>query len=337
MFHVNGRNINQVYPRGLELLRTHGQRENSRNGEVLVLPKPLVSEYNSPEERVLISESRRGNPFFHLFESLWMLAGKNNLDFLLLFNKRMADYSDDGTSVRGSAYGYRWRNFFEKDQLEFIISEINRNPSSRRLVLSQWSPEDLWQESKDLPCNTHVYFRVQNDEHWKPERLDITVSCRSNDMLFGGYGSNVVHFSFLQEYVALCCGLKIGKYYQVSNNAHVYVDTPVYARTFGKPGLAESYNIYLPDDKKYLISLIPLLDYPGEKKLFDEDCKDFVRDPDAFRPRSSFFKKVAMPMYRAHQRMKQQEYVSAIEEVQKCAAGDWRAAATLYINQLREK
>ena len=55
-------------------------------------------------------------------------------------------------------------------------------------------------ESKDLPCNTHVYFSIREGF------LDMTVCNRSNDLIWGCCGANAVHMSFLQEYVATMWG-----------------------------------------------------------------------------------------------------------------------------------
>jgi thymidylate synthase len=54
--------------------------------------------------------------------------------------------------------------------------------------------------------------------------LDLTVLCRSNDVVWGAYGANAVHFSVLQEYLAGRIGVDVGVMYQFSNNYHGYVD-----------------------------------------------------------------------------------------------------------------
>jgi thymidylate synthase len=81
---------------------------------------------------------------------------------------------------------------------------------------------DLLQQAlgggKDVPCNTNAFFRVTNG------KLDMMVNCRSNDIFWGAYGANAVHFSFLQEYVASSIGVEVGRYWQNSFNFHAYVD-----------------------------------------------------------------------------------------------------------------
>ena len=105
------RNVNEALPAALELLEKDGISETSRNGPVLRIPYPVTIAYKRPWERVLFSNARDANPYFHLFESMWMLAGRNDLGWIQQFNSRMSEFSDDGISLHG-AYGYRWRKWF---------------------------------------------------------------------------------------------------------------------------------------------------------------------------------------------------------------------------------
>lgn len=138
---VSGRNVNHVFPLGLSTVLDFGEKDETRNGPAVSLKLGLVSVYAKPKERLLASASRRANPFFHLAESLWMLAGRNDVEFPAYFVPRMKDFSDDGVTFNG-AYGYRWVNKFGVNQIEVIIDELKKNPSSRRLVLQMWSTQD---------------------------------------------------------------------------------------------------------------------------------------------------------------------------------------------------
>lgn len=216
---VHVRNVNNAYVAGMEMLHVAGVIEESRNGPVIVYPEPVMTIYDAPMERVLFNEGRDANPFFHLMEAMWMLAGRRDLAFLTKFNGQMAKYSDDGKVLYG-AYGWRWRHPGGKDidQLDQIVHKLKQDLTSRRAVLTMWGAEDLFASSKDVPCNTHIYFRPREDY------LDMTVCCRSNDIIWGAYGANSVHFSILQEYMAAGLGLGVGRMYQFSNNYHAYVE-----------------------------------------------------------------------------------------------------------------
>jgi hypothetical protein len=210
---IECRNVNEAYVRGMHVLNSLGKIEDSRNGPVIVLPEPMLTIYNNPMERVLFHPGRDANPFFHLFEAMWMLAGRNDVAFLSHYAEQMKQYSDDDKTLYG-AYGWRWEH--EVSQLSQIVNGLKSDPTSRRAVLTMWNKADLFVKSKDIPCNTHCYFRVRGDA------LDMTVCCRSNDIIWGAYGANAVHFSILQEFVASRLHLAVGKMYQFSNNYHAY-------------------------------------------------------------------------------------------------------------------
>ena len=50
----------------------------------------------------------------------------------------------------------------------------------------------------------------------------MTVSNRSNDIIWGTFGANAVHMSMLHEYVASALMLHVGKYTQISDSFHAY-------------------------------------------------------------------------------------------------------------------
>lgn len=331
MYTILATNPDEALYRGMELLHEIGVREDSRNGAVLVAPTPVTTVYSPLQTRVSRSALRDANPFFHLFESLWMLAGRNDVASVAKYVPRMAEFSDDGVTLNG-AYGYRWREHFDYDQLEGIIDELAANPNTRRAVLAMWDASvhegresDLYAAahgSKDVPCNTHAYFRIRHEEmpFGPGERLvlDMTVCCRSNDIVWGAYGANVVHFSMLQEYMALAVGVSVGRYFQMSNNYHAYIERPDVARltpaALGMEPKAEHAVNY------------SLFATPGERAAFDADCRDFFNglNDDGFR--TAYFNRVVEPMRAAHQLYKGGDVERAIKSLSE-SPYDWHLAA----------
>ena len=215
---ISVRNVQCALPEGIRLLRETGELRESRNGDVLVSPEPVTTVFQRPEERVLFWPQRDANPFFHLYESLWMLAGRNDVRPLSRYAKQMLQYTDDGETLHG-AYGYRWRRHFEIDQLSFIIRQLKKDATDRRCVLQMWDADhDLGRDSKDLPCNLMVTFQIN-----KHGLLDMSVFNRSNDIIWGLYGANAVHFSMLHDYMACSIGVPMGTYTHVSVNFHAYL------------------------------------------------------------------------------------------------------------------
>lgn len=213
------RNVHDALPIGLDFLSKHGEKRESRNGPVLVAPYPVATVYEKPVEKVIFWKERDANPFFHLYESLWMLQGRNDVAPLERYVKKSASYSDDGKTLHG-AYGFRWRGIWG-DQLAIIADRLKKNPEDRRCILQMWhADEDLGTDSKDLPCNTIATFQRGSDG-----ALNLTVFCRSNDIVWGAYGANAVQFGTLLEYMAHWIGCSVGKYTQISVNYHAYLTT----------------------------------------------------------------------------------------------------------------
>jgi len=216
---IQVRNVHEAYPWALQLLKEEGVRRDSRNGPVLMVPGGVTTVYKKPCERVVFWHQRDANPFFHLYEALWMLDGRNDVAGVARYVPRMADFSDDGR-IFNAAYGYAWRYFFgQTDQLKIITARLRANREDRRSVLQMWNAFDLDSTSKDVACNLAATFQRDHEG-----RLDLVVFNRSNDTILGCYGANAVHFSVLLEFMASEIGCEVGTYTQVSVNWHAYLN-----------------------------------------------------------------------------------------------------------------
>jgi hypothetical protein len=321
---------------GLEYLVATGIEEPSRNGPVLVSNVPVTTVYTKPQQRVLFGSLRNANPFFHLFEALWMLGGRNDIEFVKQFNSRMGQYSDDQVTQRG-AYGYRWRKWFGYDQLEVIAKELKANPTSRRCVLAMWDggehsytsidnlePGDLLATTVDKPCNTHIYFRVNNG------RLDMTVCCRSNDVLWGAYGANVVHMSILLEFMATWVGIPMGRYYQISNNYHLYTDV---LSAYQAMEMAQNCRLSGQYGSPTSKHTLPIINIPI--KSWHVDLNSFLDNPlDSCFSVDTFFRETCYPMFKAWQFRRDPISLSWAGRI---AAPDWRLASTGWITRFQTK
>jgi hypothetical protein len=325
---IKVRNVHEALPNGLQQLMEEGVERDSRNGPVLVFDTPVTSVYTRPCERVLFWPARDANPFFHFFESLWMLKGANDVEFIAQFVKRMATFSDDDETFHG-AYGYRWRKRFDIDQLRIVIDRLRDNPDDRRCVVQIWDSRiDLGKEGKDFPCNTQIFFSRN-----KAGALDMTVTNRSNDLIWGCYGANAVHFSFLQEYIAACIGCPVGTYSQMSNNLHGYketllkveslMDEAVYAMSIKNP--------YVTKD----VSPYPLVSV--ETKLWDTDLATFFKRKERGEYADPFFTEVTVPLWNAHKAYKdktlQGRMTVARTYVEQCQATDWKKACSEWLDR----
>lgn len=208
----------------LQSLEKEGLKSDSRNGPVIRFPRPVTLWYPSPRRRILDHPIRDANHFFHLFETIWMLAGLDTVAPLDPYNSGMKQYSDDGVRFE-AAYGHRWR-YLWGDQISAIVTKLRSNPLDRRIVLQMWDPMEIFKnEGLDFACNQQVLFSTRPMPHCTGGYvLDITVTNRSNDLVYGAMGSNLFHFSMLQEYIAHHAGIAVGEYFQMSVNMHLYLE-----------------------------------------------------------------------------------------------------------------
>jgi hypothetical protein len=139
---IQVRNVNHAFSEIFWKMKTMGLKpEQTRNGLAYVIAEPVITTYRYPQERVLFHTGRDANPIFHLMESIWMLAGRRDVQFLQHFNSTIGQFSDDG-KVFNAAYGYRWRRHFGFDQLEEVIKALRRDPETRQAVIQMWDQDD---------------------------------------------------------------------------------------------------------------------------------------------------------------------------------------------------
>lgn len=362
MFLLSGRNVHELYAMAGTLLRAVGVAEPTRNGPALVAPRPVTSHYWRPQERVLFDAQRDANPFFHFFESLWIIAGRADVKWLAQFNSKITNYSDNGQTFHG-AYGHRlrfWPTYTPEgvettfDQIERAIEQLSLNPNDRRVVLSIWDADrDLGKDSKDIPCNDMIKLEIVSGERSQsgyPE-LNMVVFNRSNDIIWGCYGANAVHFSMLQEYIAGRLVVKVGWMEQVSTNWHAYTDVWE---------AKEPWAVDMEDSAYHHDEVQP---YPmfsegdhyghnGTKSFFDTALENFIAwterlelcvdgtvnqkpdmDPPDDRLNSGFFNHVAVPMYLAWRLWKLNLVDEAWQYVGEIGASDWQLACGQWMDR----
>ena len=278
---IESKTVNENWTKVLEVVR-NGEVMETRNGPAKVVSHPVMTVTSHPRNRVLLQPGRKTNPFFHLFESLWILDGGHNAIYLDRFIKDFSNRFGDDDGNQFDAYGYRMRRHWAGlDQMKSVIKKLRSNPNDRQAVISLWDPHtDLeGSETGHVPCNTQLYFRVYGNS------LNMTVTCRSNDAIWGLMGANIVQFSIIQEVMASMMGLDCGTLHQLSNNLHGYLDTLEPCLKLDPiPELGLRHDIICEDP-----------DY------FFTELNQYLAEPTTFRQwRNTFLYRVAEPMLRVH-------------------------------------
>jgi thymidylate synthase len=122
----------------------------------------------------------------------------------------------------GPVYGYLWRSFGGNyperdgvDQIARLVREIQRNPNSRRLIVTGWDPRQA--QNVDLPpCHTLFQFKIEDGSI-----LHCQLYQRSADA-FLGVPFNISSYALLIHMVAHSCGLNVGDFIYTLGDYHIY-------------------------------------------------------------------------------------------------------------------
>ncbi len=213
------RNSTEAYLPVLNKVIDKGIHSPSRIGRTVELSTVITLRH--PMEVVPFVFGRQANHFGMLAEALWILSDVDEVELIEVWNSRIAEFSDDGEHLYG-AYGPRLQGAFDHDDpLEEIIRRFETEGlKTRRGVAVILRVEDIFQDTKDFPCNIAVMFKCQMGV------LNMTVVNRSNDIHWGLFGVNFPQFAFLQNYMAGRLGIHVGLQTHISDSLHLYTDSP---------------------------------------------------------------------------------------------------------------
>lgn len=156
-----------------------------------------------------------------IHELLWFLKGDTNIKYLHENNVTIWDEWADENGDLGPIYGYQWRSWPSAsgeyiDQISQLIDQINKNPDSRRLIVSAWNVGEI--ENMALPpCHAFFQFYVAEG------RLSCQLYQRSAD-LFLGVPFNIASYALLTHMIAQVCELEVGDFVHTLGDAHIYMN-----------------------------------------------------------------------------------------------------------------
>lgn len=199
---------------------THGDDVVSRAGNTKEL-RFVSFTVSDPQDRYITLPERRVSVPHQIAETMWVLAGRNDVEWLSTYLPQAANFADDGKHWR-AGYGPRLRNWHNRrhieqtDQVHNVIQLLRKDPSTRRAVMSIWDPDLDFTDSKDIPCNNWLHFLARDGV------LDLNIAIRSNDLMWGWSGINFFEWSVLLEIVAHHAGLKVGSLHFNVSSLHLY-------------------------------------------------------------------------------------------------------------------
>ncbi len=203
------RDATEALPDLFRLLDEEGEEVGSRNGRVKELTHLGIT-LREPWRRELLLPGRKPNLPAQIAETMWVLAGRDDIEWLSHYLPRAEQFSDDGRTWRG-AYGPRLRG-----QLSHVLDLLRNNPLDRRAVITLYDPQVDAAPGKDIPCNNWLSFSSRLG------KLDLHVAVRSNDAMWGWSGINAFEWSVLQEITAGLLGIEVGGLHFSVTSFHLY-------------------------------------------------------------------------------------------------------------------
>lgn len=166
-----------------------------------------------------------------IHELLWFLKGDTNINYLTENGVRIWNEWANENGNLGPVYGHQWRNWNSEgiDQIKSVISTLNNNPDSRRMLVSAWNPSVLPDTSLSFsenvtnnkaalpPCHAFFQFYVADG------KLSCQLYQRSADV-FLGVPFNIASYALLNMMVAQVSDLIPGEFVHTFGDAHIYAN-----------------------------------------------------------------------------------------------------------------
>ena len=154
-----------------------------------------------------------------IHELLWFLRGETNVAYLRDHGVSIWNEWADEQGELGPVYGSQWRSWRGADgeaidQITELITELKRNPNSRRLIVSAWNVAEV-PKMRLPPCHLLFQFYVAEG------RLSCQLYQRSADV-FLGVPFNIASYALLTMMIAQVVGLEPGDFVHTLGDAHLY-------------------------------------------------------------------------------------------------------------------
>ena len=210
--------LSQAYHAALLTLQKYGEEADCADWEQKQKELSMTIIIDEPLQEPMISKYFIGGPEALEQYRQEMLDGI--LDFEVEKGNWAYTYHD-----RMVNYPMTWKTTYSLDthtiitdnsinQIDFVINELKRNPSSRRAVVLVRDPS-VDTNSDDPACLQHIQYFIRNN------KLHCKVLFRSNDACKASF-MNMFALIMLQKRIADELGIELGTYVHRANSYHCY-------------------------------------------------------------------------------------------------------------------
>jgi thymidylate synthase len=208
------KNSTDAFLVALAKVKDHGNIVSPRGMETKELLSQRIVIVN-PRQRCIVLSKRNDDIVAKVAETLWQLAGRDDIDWLKWYLPRAPKFSDDGKHWRG-AYGPRLRDWHGLDQIDTIATKLIDDPDTRQAVINIWEPSIDTLPGKDIPCNNWLHFFIRDG------KLHLNIAQRSSDVVWGFSGIDAFSWSVLHEMMAYWTSTEVGGFTYFISSLHVY-------------------------------------------------------------------------------------------------------------------
>lgn len=214
---------------------------------------------------------------------------------LVLLERARVPYRGGSPTIKageiGPMYGQNYRNWVGRngksvDQIKYVIDTLKTNPTSRRILLTNWDPSVLPDETISPTDNVaignaalgacHTFIRFSVTSPGQPTaRLNCTLYARSQDSLVGT-PANISEYALLTHLIAREVGIEVGEYRHIAGDFHIY----------NFPTHHECYHLLQSREPKPL----PTLVIDSDKSMFELTADDIRLE--GYDPHPAFEKKL---------------------------------------------
>ena len=211
--------------------------------------------------------TRKIFPHVAAAELAWTLQGNQDTKFIKQYSKMWDKFEDSPDHVE-TAYGYRWRNKYSRDQLMDAIAALKKDRSNRQIFVTAWDANEDGLlnigKYKNMPCILGFMLSTIGN------KLNMTVILRSSDTVVG-LPYDILMYAFLLCALSKAIGVPAGKIFFILNHAHIYANHYAIAQR-----MVESYEKYTilkqPIDQEFVPQSIPIPQHSVETILNDPDA-----------------------------------------------------------------
>jgi thymidylate synthase len=210
----------KTYQDLLKHVLEHGTRREDRTGTGTLSVFGHQMRFNLEEGFPLLT-TKKVHLKSIIHELIWFLKGETNISYLKENGVTIWDEWADEKGNLGPVYGSQWRSWPAADgrhidQITQVIEQIQKNPTSRRLIVSAWNVGELDKMALP-PCHAFFQFYVADG------RLSCQLYQRSAD-IFLGVPFNIASYAILTMMIAQVTGLKPGDFVHTLGDTHLYLN-----------------------------------------------------------------------------------------------------------------